>query len=231
MSTVRDLLASSLKKIGALAQGEAMQAADAADGLTALNQMLGTWSNQRLLVFTVVREVFSLVAAQASYTMGTGANFATTRPQKIENASILIDTQEYPIDVLTKDQYAEVLLKSLQSDMPMAVYPSGTFPSETLLFYPVPASAYSVVLYSWKPISSFSSINDEVSFPPGFEEAIVYNLAIRLAPEYGKPISSEVAEIARTSLAWLKTMNFKTRLIKSDSPCVSAKPYNIYTGE
>jgi len=234
--TGRDLVAASLRLIGVLASGETAEAQEATDGLSTLNRMLDSWSNESLLIYTKPREVFSLVAGTSSYTIGSGGTFNTSRPQKIENAELrLTDTSpviEKPIAIVTKDEFATIVSKTTTSTIPMWLYAEGTYPLETINLWPVPSTAYQIALYSWKPLSQVSSLDTSLSLPPGYEEALVYNLAMRLCPEYGKTLSAEAAQIALESKAAIQVLNSKPQYLRVDS-ALQSRPtrFNIYTGE
>lgn len=231
----RELISTSARLIGALAEGESLSAQGAVDALASMNRMIGNWSTQRLLVHSILRETFPLSAGVQAYTMGTGATFDTDRPQALERAGVLVtasgSTTEYPLRIATVEQWAEIVVKDVQSDFPSDVYPEGTYPDETLNFWPVPSSAQTVVLYSRKPISSIATLDTVISVPPGYEEAMVYNLAIRLAPEYGKMVPDAVALVANDSLANLKTMNHTPRYLETDPALRQRRgTYDIYRG-
>ena len=49
----------------------------------------------------------------------------------------------------------------------------------------------------WVPVDSGS---DTLPAPPEAEEAIAYNLALRLRPEYGVALSADVIEMAREGM-------------------------------
>ena len=80
--TAREMIARSLRLIGVLAAGEVPSADEASDALTTLNEMISEWSNQRLFLFSITEESFTLTANVGQYTMGSGATFDTTRPLK-----------------------------------------------------------------------------------------------------------------------------------------------------
>ena len=54
-----DQINGALRLIGQLAEGETPSAATSADALTALNQMLDSWSAERLSVFSTQDQVFT----------------------------------------------------------------------------------------------------------------------------------------------------------------------------
>lgn len=233
--TFRELLAGSLRLLGVLAEGETPTASQTADGLSAANRMLDAWSAQNLLCDVTVREEFALTPSQPSRTIGVGGNFNTSRPSFIERAYIedqsVTPTQEYPLDVITDVEWAAIPRKDETAAIPRRMHASGSFPLETLYFFPVPTVAHKVVLYSKKPLTAIASANTSISFPPGWEEAFVYNLARRQGPEYGKSLSPEALDTAVDSLAIIKRKNIKPKYLGCDPALLRNGTFDINTGE
>ena len=48
-----------------------------------------------------------------------------------------------------------------------------------------------------------------VSLPPGYQEAIIYNLAFRVATSMNKPLSAAALEMAQRSLETIKRNNLE----------------------
>jgi hypothetical protein len=233
--TGRDLVSSSLRLLGVLASGEAPSAAEAVDGLSAINRMLDSWSTEGLMIYSSAREEFTLTAGVSAYTMGVGATFNTSRPQKILRAALEMGSNpaiEYPMRILTVEQWADIVQKTTQSTIPTDIYPEGTYPNETLNLYPAPDAAQTLVLYSWKPLSQIATLNTAIELPPGYQKALVYNGAVELAPEYGKMIPDAVSMGASESKATLKRMNARPYYLKVDPALVNTDgTYNIYRGD
>lgn len=233
--TGRDLVASALRLIGAVATGETPSANEATDGLAALNLMLDSWSNESLLIPNTVREVFPLTPGKQAYTIGTGGDFVTSRPIAIEQVLIQLSTVspvlELPMKLLTEEEFAGIILKPLTSTFPLYGYAEGTYPLETLNVWPVPNVANNIVIYSAKALTQLT-LDTATSLPPGYERALKYNLALELAPEYGKTVSDAVVAIAVESKAVLKRKNTKPRYLRVDD-ALKAKPavWNWMTGE
>lgn len=221
MDTALELIQSALRLLGVIASGESLSAAEATDGLAALNDLLDSWSTQELLVPTRIREVFPLVANQQTYKMGVGApDFNTARPIRIENALLqysgVSPVLELPMDILNKEEYAAILLKSLSSTIPLSLYEDNAFPYDNLSVWPVPQTSYNLVLYSWKPLADLASLTTELSLPPGYQRALRFNLAVDLAPEYGKEPSATVIAEAVASKGNIKRVNLKPSYLKVD---------------
>jgi hypothetical protein len=229
--TVRDLIKSSLRIIGAIASGETPSADEASDALQTLNGILGSWSNQSLLVPSKAREVFTLVAGTQVYTIGMLGTFNTTRPIKVLSAAVISAGQDFetPLRLLNQQQWSDVLTKSL-SGSPVAIYPEGTYPLDTINVYPVPQAADQLIIYSMKPLTSFASINDEIELPVGYDRALKYNLAVELAPEYGKQLPQEVFAIASQSKSEIEALNSESVYLTSDALFINKANFNILTG-
>lgn len=215
MATARDLIKGSLRLIGAIATGETPSADEQADGLSALNDMLASWSNERLLVPTRTREELSVSASPV--TIGDGATLDTERPLSVDAATVLIGAVEYPLEILSPERWQAISQKDLTSSIPTSLFIEGTFPNETLNLWPAPAGSVTLVLYSWKAMTSIATANTTLSFPDGYLRALRYNLAVELAPEYGRVVTQEVAMIAREAKANIKRMNKRPVTVVSDA--------------
>lgn len=234
MATVRDLITGSLRLLGAVASGEAPAPNELADGLSVLNEMIDSWSNESLMVYAQVRESFLLTAAQASYTIGTGGNFNTSRPTALDIASIEIQTNplnEIAVEILNLAQWSEIAVKSTTGAIPTKIYLEDTFPLATVNLWPVPSVPNKLILYSTKPLSGFASINDVVILPPGYAKALRYGLAIELAPEYAKQLDQSVVAGAIGSKAALKVINSEPNYLETDPALVvRGRSFNWRTG-
>jgi len=229
--TVRDLIEGSLRLLGAISTGQNASAAEAADGLSSLNQMISSWSTNGLTVFKQTREEFDLVPSQSVYTIGAGGNFNTSRPVDLNRAAIQINGSEIPIDILqNQEQWADIISKSVTSSFPCAVYLDGSYPLNNLNVWPVPSVSTKLVLYSKKAITNFVSVNDVISMPEGYERALRFNLAVEMAPEFNKEPSATTFAIAQESLGNIKRMNLKPVIVECDSALIGDGVFDIYSG-
>lgn len=233
--TGRDLVSASLRLIGAIAQGEAPAASEVTDGLAAINRMIDSWSTESLIIYSEAKEEFTLTPSQQDYTMGTGGNFNTTRPLRLLQASIKVDSTtpavEYQLRQTSLSEWASIKQKGLSSNIPSDLYFESAYPLAVISLYPVPSVANKVVLYTQKQLSSIATPDTEISLPPGFEDALVYNAALRLAPEYGKAPSQMVVDLAIETKANVKRLNLRPQYLRVDDALVTPARYNIYTGD
>ena len=214
MATALDLVTSALKEIGILAASETAQAEDAADGLTRLNRFLDRLAADKLSIYSVVRTTATLTASQASFTVGPAGNVNMARPIFLDHVNF-IDTSldpdtEFQLPMLTEDAYAEIVLKAQTSTYPQAAYYSSTYPTGTLIPWPIPTSATLLwAVYAWTAVPQFAALSTSVSLPPSYEEMLVTNLALLLCPSYGVQPNPMLIKSATESLATLKRANRK----------------------
>lgn len=233
MSTIRDVVTRSLKLIEEVGAGQEVTGEQATDGLASLITMVDGWSIQNKLVFTETRENFSLTVNDPDYTIGSGGDFNTTVPIEIEAAFVRdASGNDTPLEIIGAEEYANIPNKS-QSGIPAKMYFDGNYPLATILIWPVPNQASSIYIYSKKPLSNFSSLDDVLSVPSGYERAFIYNLAIEIAPEYGKTPSPVVIKIAGESKKALESANSTndTVILSVDSALMTGSTWDIYSDE
>jgi hypothetical protein len=177
-----------MRLIGALASGEAPTAAEANDALLVLQQMIDSWNADRLMCFTITISEFPLVVGQQVYTLGTGGDFNIPRPARIERTSIVSLTNpaqplELEIDYYTDLDWQDQPVKIINSSLPQAVYDDQNFPLRNLSFWPIPTQPVNTRLYCWTQLTTFDLNTTDVTFPPGYIEALRYNLAVQLMAE------------------------------------------------
>jgi len=236
MATARDIIKSSLRLIGAISQGENPSASESSDGLTTLNDLLDSWSNENLIIPFRTTETFDLVSGQQVYTMGASGDFDTTWPIEIMKAYYQDNTAspklELPIKLLTQAEWARIQTKETQSSIPTCGYVETEYPLKKIFLYPVPNIAKKIVIYSIKALVNFSDASDSLTLPPGYARALKYNLAIELAPEYGTEVTISVQNTAVTSKAALKSKNIRPVMMRSDAAILNMnKSFNWLTGE
>lgn len=228
MTTVQDIITGALGKTGILRKGETPDAADSADALTVLNDMLGSWSNESLLIYATVTETLSLSPA-ASYLIGTGQTLNTERPMWIKAATISTGGMDYNLEIIPEDDFqTRIVQKSVATNIPQFLTYDNGFPNGKIILWPTLSVSASITLQSEKQLTAFSSLTTTFSMPPGWSLALKSNLAVALFAAYNvAPIQSTVTEAA------LSKGNLKKQTIKAHPMTYSgdiAQRYSILTG-
>lgn len=230
--TVLDLISRSLRLLGALNIGDNPTAAEAQDGLTALNALVDAWATERLMCFTTSRNLYNLAENQQVYQIGPlGPDWIAPRPEYIDGAGLVLinsdPTQvlEVPLHVLRTDlEWARIRAKGITSTLPTKLYydrgfsTAGNLGSGNVALWPIPTIANQVALYTPFLISQFTGLTQTISLPPGYNRALPYNLAIELAPEFDREPSDVVVAIALASKESLKRANLQLETLRTDLP-------------
>lgn len=202
-----------MQKIGLLTKTEQPSADEVNDAFYSLNSLLASWSNDAMLIVARAWEQFNLVAGQTLYTIGPGQNFNTVRPTFINDAYVIVQstsTPSYQLTVIQDETYFDTTLKT-QQGIPFELNFDNAYPTANIRIYFVPDQAYQLFMLSEKPLTSFATLDTVVSLPPGWEDALIYNLGLRIAPEYSQPVPDGVAQIALNSLNAIRTAIMRNR--------------------
>jgi len=237
VSTANDLIKSSLRVLGVIAQGETPSANLQSEGLEALNQLLESWSAQNLLIYHKALETQSLTTNQQSYTIGSGGDFDTTRPIAIEDPVLRqqgTPNNDFHMEIISQKEWSMLTVKDSTSSIPSKLWYQDNYPLGIINIWPKPSQANQLLFYSWVPLTEFSAGSDTVSLPPGYKRALKFNLAMELAPEYGVQMAPEAIEAARNSLANIKRINIEEHYLRVDRAALGGSGkrfFNWLTGE
>lgn len=335
-TTVNDLLIGAMRLINVVAAGETPSANDMNIALSAFDQMIDSWSNDKLMIYSIQPYIFNTVGGQQNYQMGpcqgiqtfgniiggsgyvpgtyanvpittltgngaaafgtvvvsggsvtsitvesnlaapgditqgagygylpgdtitvsntslggagtgfsapvtsnTGGDWAIMRPMRIEQAYVIwndplsVQAVDITMQALNDAQFASLAVKNTPSNFPFAFYDNGNYPLRTLSLWPIPTQSTGIRFWLWQPLIDFTNLNTIVQYPPGYERAYRYNLAVELAPEFGKMVPPQVAAIAEASMANLATLNSTPQYMTGDNGLNGAKNhgFNWITG-
>ena len=235
-TTAQTVINGAARLIGVMAEGETLTAGQSNDALLALNEMIDSWSTESLLIFAEVIETFALVGGQQLYTWGATGNWNSARPQDISRANIQVlgtpMLNEIPLEIINQDAWSGIQVKGVSSSIPTKLYNDGQIPLTNVYLWPIPSVANNIIFYSWKPLAQFANLATSFVFPPGYLKAMRYNLAVTLAPEYGKMPSELVLAGAAESKSSIKRMNIVEVLMSTDAAIAAhSKSFNWITGE
>lgn len=225
MATGLDIIKGAMRKIGALTKSEAPDADEAQDALSALNAILASWSNQSNKVYARTTETFNTVTGSTSYTIGIGHLFNTARPIKIVSAYTRDGTNDIVLDIINDETYAGIGEKATRG-RPYYLNYTPSSPDGVIKLWPTPDKVYPITIISEKELSSVTLAAD-ITFPPGWERALTYALAVDLAPEYGTQVDQAIYEIAQDAIRYVEAGIMRSRSLDMD---YVVNDQNIFTG-
>ena len=131
-TTAGDQINGALRLIGQLAEGETPSAATSADALTAMNQMLDSWSSERLSVFSTQDQVFTWPASTAARTLGPTGDFVGNRPVLVDDSTYFRDPSNnisFGIKLINQAQYNGIAVKTVTITYPQVLFVNMTMPN------------------------------------------------------------------------------------------------------
>lgn len=235
--TALDLITASLRDLGVIASGEVATASEANDALTKLNLMLDSWNAERLMIYAILPTTFNFVAGKKTYTIGPSGDINMPRPARIDALTYQYTTNIaqpliMQVELLDLDQYNSIAVPDIQTQLPTTAYINDNYPLRTMFLYPVPTQVWTASLFTWAPLTAVANLTSTIALPPGYAEALEYNLAVRMAPQYGVSPSSEVIQLAMDMRAKVKSLNSEPAPLMSVDTAIMPRrrPWNWRTG-
>ena len=226
---------------------------DVADAFSLLVMMLGQWQRKRWLVWHE-EDVALVSTGADFYTIGPGEDFDCARPDKIHAAKVILgpgfgttaglplpeqlpfplgafgggrtpNLVNIPLAIIeAKEDWNKIAIPDLKS-IPSAVFYDSSFPVGRMYFWPVaPANAYELQLTVKGSLPVYTTVNDALELPPEYLDAIVNNLAVRIAlASPGAQVSPLLLAEARASLNTIKLANTQIPLLSMPAALVGRR--------
>ena len=232
--TAGDQINGALRLIGQLAEAEEPSAATANDALNVMNQMIDSWSTERLAVYATQDQVLSWPPGFKERSLGPTGDFIGLRPILVDDSTYFRDPASgisYGIKLINQQQYNGIAVKTVTSTYPQVMWVNMEYPNITMTIYPVPTKLLEFHLVSVKELTQPAQFSTQLAFPPGYMRAFKYNLACELAPEFGVEPSPTVSRIAMTSKRNLKRINNPDDIMAMPYSIVATRQrFNIFAG-
>jgi hypothetical protein len=188
-----EIVNAALRKLSVLGDGTSATATQLTNGIQALNLMLKTFTTKGMPLW-VITEYSITPTATRTYTIGVGQTTNTPAPLKVlqvlrDNST---DGTSIPLNIRTHYDY-NLLNNSTNTGVPTEFWYEPLNQVGKLHIWPTPDAntiAYVTLRMVYqKPFEDMVGSTDTLDFPQWWQEAVVYGLASRLAPEYGTPLA------------------------------------------
>ena len=234
MTTALDQITGAMRLLGMLAEGEEPSAAAAQDGLMAMNQMLDSWSTERLAVCSTQDQMFTWPANTISRTLGPTGDFVGNRPVLLDDATYFRDPTNgisFGIKILNQQQYNGIAVKTVTSTYPQVIWTNMNMSNMDMYIYPVPTKALEWHFVSVTELVEPATLATVLVVPPGYLRAFRYCLACEMAPEFGVEPSPTVSRIAMVSKRDIKRINNPDDIMSLPYSIVATRQrFNIFAG-
>jgi hypothetical protein len=236
MTTARDLVTQAHRDIGALGLGQDLSPINTNEGFIRLNQMIGQWRARRWLVYRLATSIINADGSQF-YTIGTGGDInLAVPPVKIESAFVRQPLfagddgpVDYPLRILSSPEEYNRIPQKVLASWPSFLWYDMDWPTLKLYVWPLPDAPLQLGFSYRDQLAAFATLDDVVDLPPEYEEAMRTNLALRLAPMFGKQMTPDYRQLAVASLDGVRTSNLHIQNLQVPSELVAGGRYNIFS--
>ena len=191
MSTVLEIITNAHIQLGVIPAGATLGADMTAVGLFALNRLVESWTAEQLALYGVTLQTITLTGA---------SNYAlSARPVKIEAVSV-VDAAgvEQTARPLNAAQWGDVVDKSRTGAYAEAYYCDFGLPTTNIWLTPKPGAG-TMNVRVMQAFTAFGNTAVSVGLMPGYEQALMLNLALDLAATLGKQVAPSLATFAAQS--------------------------------
>jgi hypothetical protein len=187
------IITDALRKIGAIDEESTPTAAQLTVGARTLNGVLKTLAGYVGMPLWAIDETSITLTSSATYTMGIGQTVNIPRPIKILQAWRHDSTTSFdtPMQVISYEDYDRLPNKSTASGPPVNVAYQQKNGTGIFAVYPIPdtySQSYNTIKVRYhRPFQDVTSGSETLDFPPEWNLAVVFHLAVALSPDYGVP--------------------------------------------
>ena len=164
-------------------------------------------------------------------TFTTPGDFAVQRPLRITNGftrltSSGISQVDYPLELISVDQWTAIGLKSQPGPWPKVCYYDMGYPLGTLYMFPQPSQGGELHLWTDNLFTDFLSLTTPVSLPQGYARFLKLALALELAPEYGKQPSPLLIDQYKQAKQAVKNLNRQAQSVATYDRAIAGRARN-----
>ncbi|MSX98156.1 MAG: hypothetical protein F2743_08595 [Actinobacteria bacterium] len=199
---------------GAIATGMTLSGTGITAGTKIVSFLTGAGGN--------VNEVGTYQLNLSQNVASTTINAYYQRPLSVNSCFVRVNTNsngvpiingglDYPVAVLNVEDYESIGLKTLSGPWPKALYYQPTETLGNIFVWPNPSQG-EMHIFVDTLFSKYTTINDTMLLPEGFESCLEWCLAERLMPQYGKASPTQIQMVnafAAQSKSTIKRTNMK----------------------
>lgn len=179
-----NIIKAALRKCGALAEGETPSTESITNCSQALNNIVLRFATLGMPLWKRIEQTVTIVAGTKDYTINNVL--------QVTQVVLKDTTGGTQYELIPKDRYDYNRLPSNTSGLPVHYTFIPGLENGTLTLWPTPdtgAATNKTLLVTYqKEFDGFTASGDTPDFPAYWTDAIIYELAVNIAPEYGVPL-------------------------------------------
>jgi len=201
-TTATDIVRDAAILCGAVPSGGSLDPQEIQDVLRILNIMVKSWQSKEYL-WKLSDVTVTLTPGTQSYLVGPGGSgtLQRVRPLRLKYAVRRTSGIDIPLEVKSRQEYQDLPQKTQQGPPVVAYYDPQTTNGVLYVWYTGDTANTTLICTFSDPVDLFDTNEDTPDFPDEWIEPLTYNLAVRVAPLFGRSVPQEVIAIAAESLA------------------------------
>ena len=209
-----EIIKAALRKLGVLAKGQSPDTQDYADAEVALNMLVAQFRTVGMPLWARKQYSFNPVAGTQTYNIGIGQTLNTVYPLHILQAYRQDSGSTTKSNVQVIPNYNINLYPTSSGGIPIQLSYQPFINYGTITVWPVPdstAATSTITVIYQAPFEYFDTYTDTMAFPEEWYNAMVYNLASNLAPEWTIPLEDRqhLAKEADNHLKMARDFNYE----------------------
>lgn len=183
------VITGALRKLAVLPSGGTPTAAQVADASEALNALIKAFHADGMPVWKIGSKTFTVVDGTSSYTIGPASTIVNVQPLKVIQALYTVSgASAVPMNVYNRYDYSALPNLSTIEGTPINLYYQPLNDTGVIKLWPTPDnSTTTITIHYQAPFEDMDAAGNTFDFPAYWIQALIYNLAWSLSPEYGIP--------------------------------------------
>jgi hypothetical protein len=183
------VITSALRKLAVLPSGGSATSAQIADAAIALNAIVKAFQADGMPLWKISSQTFTVVDGTSSYTVGPSQTVNCPKPLRIFQAFWTptggVNT---PLNVYNRYDFNKLPQGTEYEGDPVNMYYQPLRTTGVIKLWPTPSNSTTTITFHYhSPFEDMDGATDDFDFPSEWMQALIYNLAWALAPEYGIP--------------------------------------------
>lgn len=176
-----------LRKLGVLPSGGTPSTNQTTEANEALNALVKAFHADGMPVWKISNTTFTVVSGTATYTIGPASTVVAVQPLKVIEAFYTpVGGNNTPLNVYNRYDFMQ--LPDVATGTPVNLYYQPLRTTGVIRLWPIPDdSTTEITVHYQAPFEDMTNATDDFDFPPYWIQALIYNLAWVMAPEYGMP--------------------------------------------
>jgi hypothetical protein len=183
------VITGALRKLAVLPSGGTPSANQVTEADQALNAIVKAFQADGMPLWKISSQAFTVVDGTSSYTVGPSLTINCPKPLRIIQAFWTPSGgTNTPLNVYNRYDFNDLPQGSTFEGSPVNLYYQPLRTSGTIKLWPTPDnSTTSITFHYQSPYEDMDAAANDFDFPSEWIQALIYNLAWSMAPEYGIP--------------------------------------------